>query len=215
MKEAEAKARAEAVAMKAKETEKEAAAAAAAAAERPAAPGAQSMPPDGVEENSRFRFDTAASRDTRTSVVERPWWPAGKVAGEGRADRVEEAMTEWTAEVEQRVLRQLVAAFDNYREDEVVALLRALVTAASIEGVASDEAARSLAKLAGLTVAMEGLESSAVAGVPQELFVDDVRTLHGQLRMYGKDGEKYLNRRQDGEAGNSWLGFLDELRRQI
>ena len=83
------------------------------------------------------------------------------------------------------------------------------------EGNTSD-AARSLRKLAALTRRMEALEKLAVEEkiAAPELLEDEARTLRSQIRMWGKDAERYM-RREGGGAGSSWLGWLEDLRKGL
>ena len=101
---------------------------------------------------------------------------------------------------------------DNYPPGESGALLSALVSATA-SGVAGAE--RSLSKLASLARQIEALEAEAEAeaeaaagaaaagGRPEALLEDDARELRSQIRMWAKDGEKYLE--------GSWLNFLNKL----
>ena len=87
-------------------------------------------------------------------------------------------------------------------------LLRALVMAA---GRGEAEAERSLRKLAALSRQVEALEAGARgAGGWGEYAVDELRTLRSQIRMWGKDGERYMDGRDGGQE--SWLGWLDSIR---
>ena len=118
------------------------------------------------------------------------------------------ADTDWTPELEATVSRWMVNAFDNLPPTEVNALLGALVSAAP----RAAEAERSLRKLAAISQQLESLEAGVARGGSGwgERAVDELRTLRSQLRMWGKDGEKYL-RDQGGEPG-SWLGWLESIR---
>ena len=114
----------------------------------------------------------------------------------------------WTPSLEAAVRRQVVSAMDNYPPGESGALLSALVSATA-SGVAGAE--RSLSKLASLARQIEALEAEAEAaagaaaagGRPEALLEDDARELRSQIRMWAKDGEKYLE--------GSWLNFLNKL----
>ena len=127
--------------------------------------------------------------------------------GGGRGEA--EVDTEWTSALEAAVLRQMVFAFDNYPEAEVAGLLEALVSAAS-RGEA--EAERSLQKLVALTRRMEDLETAAASGrADPEMLADDARSLRSQIRMWGKDGERYT---QAG-SGDGWLDWLTDLGKNL
>jgi len=111
----------------------------------------------------------------------------------------------WSEALEERVLVQMVQAFDNYAVEEVQALLRALVQAAA---AGESEAERSLLKLAGLTQRLESLQAAAAeAGSNRDALVNEARTLYSQLRMWGKDGERWLE--------GSWLGYLNDLGKDL
>ena len=112
---------------------------------------------------------------------------------------------EWSDELAAAVRRQVVAAMDNFPPEESAALLEALVGAAA-RGDADAE--RSLRKLAALTRQMEALEAAAAPGGRAgggggELLQDEARALRSQMRMWAKDGEKYVE--------GSWLNFLSKL----
>ena len=79
-----------------------------------------------------------------------------------------------------------------------VQLLDALVGAAA-DGDADAE--RSLRKLVGLTRAMERLIDRAADD--EMVVADEARAIRSRLRMWGKDGEKYME--------DSWLNWLNNL----
>ena len=189
--ETEAKAEAEAKAQAKAETE---AAAVKAAAEVPDLTDGPKPAAGG------FRYDTGLPPAQRLNKG------ASRVEVNKGASRVE-VDTEWTEDLQSKVLRQMVFAFDNYQEAEVEALLSALVDAAS-RGEADAE--RSLRKLALLTRQMLSLEKAASRG-SEELVVleDQARALRAQIRMWGKDGERYL------DQGDSWLSWLNQLGKDL
>ena len=153
-----------------------------------------------------FRFDTAASVAAPPASLfgggasrAPPRGPGEGMAAEGRTEGTADG--EWTEELEAAVRRQVVSAMDNYPPQESGVLLDALVGAAA-RGVADGE--RSLRKLASLTRQMEALEAAAGAAGGEATFLEDeARTLRSQIRMWAKDGEKYV-------AG-SWLNYLNKL----
>ena len=117
-------------------------------------------------------------------------------------------------ETRRSLLRQMTAAFDNYQSSEVEAMLSALVTAASGEGVdpaSAADAERSLRKLAIISRQIEAVARSVAGGnaVEPEYAFDEARALRSQLRMWGKDAERYL--RAKG-AADPWLSWLEGLR---
>ena len=121
----------------------------------------------------------------------------------------EEDVGEWSDEMEVSVARAMFVAFDNYQNEEVQGLLSSLVDAAR-SGDA--EAERSLYKLAVLTKQLERLERAVApppvgGGMEPVMAQDEARTIYSQIRMWGKDGEKY----QKG----SWLGWLEDLRKGL
>jgi hypothetical protein len=119
---------------------------------------------------------------------------------------------EWTPELDNLVLRHMVAAFDNLPPTETQALLVALVAAASSEPGSRKQAdaERSLRKLASLARQLEMLERDPGDGREGPwATADEARALRSQLRMWGKDGEKYV------PGDTSWLGWLEELRNDI
>lgn len=142
---------------------------------------------------------TAGRFETDAQVIE------GEAADEG-------ASTEagWSADLEQRVIRQMMRAFDNYRDDEVVGLLRALVAAALVPETAV-AAEGSLRKLASITLRLEALEQrpASTRSSASEYRDDEARSLLSQLRMWAKDGERY------GSDSDPWLRFLEDLRKGI
>ena len=83
-------------------------------------------------------------------------------------------------------------------------LLDAIVGAAA-GGDADAEV--SLRKLVGLTRAMERLISRADESADVEMAEDEARALRSQLRMWGKDGEKYME--------GAWLNWLRNLGRGL
>jgi hypothetical protein len=114
---------------------------------------------------------------------------------------------EWSEELEACVLRAMVMSFDNYAAAEVEALLRALVDAAAR---GSDDAERSLRKLATLSRRLEALERAAQHGADGVAVQDEARALFSEVRMWGKDGERYME-----GASDSWLGWLEGLRKGL
>ena len=141
---------------------------------------AQSAPPPGL-----FRFDTPQA--------------AGPVP-----PRWDQMDSEWTDELEAAVLRQMLGAFDNYQPAEVKGLLNALIEESARGGAKAEQTLR---KLAALTRQLEALARAASAGADAGMVQEEARTLYSQVRMWGKDGEKYM----PGEAGDSWLGWLNDL----
>ena len=71
----------------------------------------------------------------------------------------------------------------------------------------------SLLKLAGLARSIEALPAAGSGG-DGALAADEARSLYSQVRMWGKDGERWLEGRGGGDSGGSWLGWLDDLRRR-
>ena len=104
----------------------------------------------------------------------------------------------------------MMRAFDNYRDDEVVGLLRALVAAALVPETAV-AAEGSLRKLASITLRLEALEQrpASTRSSASEYRDDEARSLLSQLRMWAKDGERY------GSDSDPWLRFLEDLRKGI
>ena len=131
--------------------------------------------PTSMEALGGFRYDTSSTRSAAAS--------SNVMSSHVRVD------VEWTDELAELVVVQMINAFDNYPPSEVEGLLVALVEASSQQ---ISEAEQSLHKLAGLARQMEALESAAQrgAGAPEYL-EDEARSLRAQIRMLGKDGEKY------------------------
>lgn len=103
---------------------------------------------------------------------------------------VEEAVALDLGDLEQReqVQDHLDYAFDNYAHDEVVAMTSRLYNAASRSDA---DAVRSLTKILGLVQEMLRAKEAQARGADQEMVYDAVRTLCSQLRMWGKDAERY------------------------
>lgn len=142
---------------------------------------------------------------------------AGAAAGGGAGGAAAEVDDEWSDELANLVLRQMVLAFDNYAPSEVEGMLAALVDAAGGKPGAYDEresadAERSLRKLAALSRSMERLEAAAASARPEDA-ADEARTLRSQIRMWGKDGERYM-RDARGEPA-TWLGWLRGLEKGL
>jgi hypothetical protein len=98
----------------------------------------------------------------------------------------------------------MLGAFDNYQPAEVKGLLNALIEESARGGAKAEQTLR---KLAALTRQLEALARAASAGADAGMVQEEARTLYSQVRMWGKDGEKYM----PGEAGDSWLGWLNDL----
>ena len=57
---------------------------------------------------------------------------------------------------------------------------------------------------------MEALERAASSGRAEPAMLEDeARSLRSQIRMWGKDGERYA------DSGDSWLSWLDGLGRNL
>ena len=154
--------------------------------------------------------EAAASAEAKAAVL------AEEAAGGFRFDVVSaprgaEETGSWSDALEGRVFEQMLAAFDNYPPEEVEALLAALVRAA---GDGEAEAERSLLKLAGLARSIEALPTAGSGG-DGALAADEARSLYSQVRMWGKDGERWLEGRGGRDSGGSWLGWLNDLRRGL
>ena len=90
---------------------------------------------------------------------------------------------------------------------QVAGLLQALLSAAA---GGDGEAARSLRKLAELTTRMEGLEGAASEGAAESeyaLLEDEARAARSAIRMWGKDGERFMP--------SSMPNWLEELRKRL
>ena len=128
-----------------------------------------------------FRYDTPTSRSATLLQS------SNAMAGTVPVDN------EWTPELSSLVLRQLAGAFDNYPLAEVEGMLEALVEASSSQ---VSEAEETLRKLAGLSRQMEALEAAAARGAGAiEYLEDEARALRSQIRIWGKDAEKYARGR--------------------
>ena len=179
-------------------------AAATAAAEAEAARAAPAVAADDAQSVER-RQDAkppASAASVRLDLVTTPAAASGggnATDGDGAAGVREDTM--WTSDLEAKVRRQTVLAFDNLPPQESGQLLAALVGAAS-RGVGDAE--RSLRKLAALTRQAEAAElAGGAGGTDAALAIDELRALRAQIRSWAKDGERYV-------AG-SWLNVLDEL----
>lgn len=128
-----------------------------------------------------FRYDTSASPATRPAIG-----TSNAFSGQVSMDY------KWTEELAELVCSQMVDAFDNYPPAEVEGLLSALVEASSQQDA---EAERSLRKLADLARQMEALKAEAQRGVAAwEYLEDEASAVRSQIRMWGKDGERYQRR---------------------
>jgi len=116
----------------------------------------------------------------------------GSSASQEGSEEVLTNMRQWNADLEECVLRNMVDAFDNYNPVEVEALLASLSQAA-LAGNA--EAEKSLQKLAALSRQMDKLEAASMRGAPPELVAPEARMLRFKIRMWGKDGEKYQDKK--------------------
>ena len=152
--------------------------------------------------------DRAAAEAANKAAAEK----AEKAAAEGSSFRYETAaMPEspaddtWTSELEASVRRAMLVSFDNLPPQETEALLSGLVDAAR-RGEADAE--RSLRKLGSITRQLQALERQASTGAGSDAMVqDEARTLYSQIRMWGKDGERYTE--------GSWLNWLEGLRNRL
>ena len=190
----------EAEAARAKAAREKAEVEAAEAAERAAAEAAQMA--------AAVAADRAAAEAANKAAAEK----AEKAAAEGSSFRYETAaMPEspaddtWTSELEASVRRAMLVSFDNLPPQETEALLSGLVDAAR-RGEADAE--RSLRKLGSITRQLQALERQASTGAGSDAMVqDEARTLYSQIRMWGKDGERYTE--------GSWLNWLEGLRNRL
>ena len=83
------------------------------------------------------------------------------------------------SETKRRLLRQLMFAFDNYREPEIIDMSKRLFKMPS-----------QLKKLLQLTTIAEEIEAAAEAGGGfDEYLYDALRSTRSEIRMYGKDAE--------------------------
>ena len=175
----------------------------------PAAPPPTKAPPDGPQGGPRvgsrsrgFRFETTTTPPPPFEAVLASSAPGGQVPV--KADE------SWTEELQTAVLRQMVLAFDNYQTAEVEDLLSSLVKAAT---AGDADAERSLRKLAYITRQLEGLQRRASSGTRDVVMLEDeARTLFSQIRMWGKDGERYSS---SSTRSSSWLGWLEGLRTDL
>ena len=153
-----------------------------------------------------FRFDTRATQAAGAATTRDD---TTATSATRRAAAVE--ADTWTDELATAVGRQMIAAFDNYPREETERLLGALVAAATR---GDREAEVALQKLATATRQMEALEDAAARGRgAPELLEDEARALRSQIRMWGKDGERYMRAEEGG--GDPWLSWLDGLRRGL
>ena len=173
------------------------------------APPPTKSPPDGPQGGPRvgsrsrgFRFETTTTPPPPFEAVLASSAPGGQVPV--KADE------SWTEELQTAVLRQMVLAFDNYQTAEVEDLLSSLVKAAT---AGDADAERSLRKLAYITRQLEGLQRRASSGTRDVVMLEDeARTLFSQIRMWGKDGERYSS---SSTRSSSWLGWLEGLRTDL
>ena len=142
-----------------------------------------------------FRFDTAVTRAASA--------PPAPPAPEPEPEPT------WGEEMEASVRRAMILSFDNYPPQETEELLNALVNAAYDGDV---DAERSLRKLMSLTLRLEALSTAASRGADGAQVADEASGLCSEIRMWGKDGERYV-RGAGGE--DSWLGWLDGLKKGL
>jgi hypothetical protein len=107
----------------------------------------------------------------------------------------------------------MLGALDNYSDGETEALLMALVGAA---GRGEPDAAQALREMAELARRLEAVEEDIVGGAvggEVELAYDELRALRARLRMWAKEGERWVAGGTSEDAGGEpgWLGWLRSM----
>ena len=141
-----------------------------------------------------------AKQHIRTSLSsEKPDTAAGyfKLSEAGKTTKdftpsEEQELPSSSSNLKDRVLRQLVNAFDNLPEWEVEIMYRKL-TAPSSSSQSSIDRSYIVGRLVDLTKIAEDIEDEAErrGGSNIEDLSDNIRTIRSQLRMYGKDADFY------------------------